>query len=307
MVVWSDGGKHFRCNATIATITLRGLEALATKSELGGLNTVDICFGVANHFKNRCDGAQAYCRAVLEEARKAEKISDIGEMIKQSRRIHAEHRADPSKENVLERMPCEWIDFFPALEKKEFRRSFMFEYHQSTFLQPIQVCQAWQGKLNDIRRKPMVLYTSPKKVVTAVTFKALMLRDGSRCPADRTILPQLRDLSLTDDAEKEDGEAADGEAAEAAEMAADFLTAWGEEGSGLIQMAEKQVLGWATSYRTSCPELRAFSTWRTRWSKARQRFHAAGMVLKPGQTRRPVAEAATMQEKWRQNRRRRKA
>ena len=27
LVVWSDGGKHFRCNATISTITLRGLEA----------------------------------------------------------------------------------------------------------------------------------------------------------------------------------------------------------------------------------------------------------------------------------------
>ena len=163
LVVWSDGGKHFRCNATISTITLRGLEALVAKSELGGLNTVDICFGVPNHFKNRCDGAQAYCRAVLEEARKAEKISDIGEMIKQSRRIHAEHRADPSKENVLERMPCEWIDFFPDQGKKEFRRSYMFEFHQSTFLQPIQVCQAWQGRLNDVRRKAMVLYSNPKK------------------------------------------------------------------------------------------------------------------------------------------------
>ena len=90
-------------------------------------------------------------------------------------------------------------------------------------------------------------------------------------------------------------------------MAADFLTAWGEEGSGLIQMAEKQVLGWATSYRTSCPELREFKTWRARWSKARLRFQDNGIVLKPGQTRRPVAEAVAKQEKWRQNRRRRKA
>ena len=300
LVVWSDGGKHFRCNATIATITLRGLECLSTKSELMGMGSVDICFGVPNHFKNRCDGAQAYCRAVLDEARKQEHISDIREFITHSRRIHEEHRADPSKENVLERMPCEWIDFFPDQEKKEFRRSYMFEFATTTFLQPISICQAWQGRCNDIRRRPVVLWTNPKtRSVTAVTFKALMLRDGSRCPADRQTLPELRDLAV-EEVEEGEGEADGGDAAE---MAADFLTAWGEQGSGLIQMAEKKVLGWATSYRTSCPELRAFATWRARWSKARIRFQDNGIVLKPGQNRRPAAEAAAMQEKWRQNRR----
>ena len=63
---WSDGGRHVRCNRSIATIVVRGVEALiATHNSAVPVAEKVICevetsFGVPSHFKNEEDGEFNY-------------------------------------------------------------------------------------------------------------------------------------------------------------------------------------------------------------------------------------------------------
>ena len=60
--IWSDGGPHFRCNRSISTLSIKGLEAIMkahgdhdnAKEKINF--EVENSFGVPQHFKNECDG-----------------------------------------------------------------------------------------------------------------------------------------------------------------------------------------------------------------------------------------------------------
>ena len=92
------------------------------------------------------------------------------------------------------------------------------------------------------------------------------------------------------------------EGEELEEAAAEFAHAFGESGSGEIEMAARIVLGWQCSYRRASPELKEFSSWRARWSRHRAKFSAARIALQQPRVRRPIAEALEIQDGWRKRR-----
>ena len=147
--------------------------------------------------------------------------------------------------------------------------------------------------MNDIRRKPRVLYENDQSILTGVDFKACMLNIPQRIPAARVCLP-TRVPAVDTGAEAEAEE-------EGAELQADFISAFGEAGSGEIGMGVQKQMGWLTSYRRSVPKLRSFSAWRKRWGAARKRW--AGFPLQAAQIRRPQQAQLELQEKWRKRRR----
>ena len=51
---WSDCGRHFMSNRSIATQSVKILQLYATESNK--LRQVSTAFGLGNHFKNECDG-----------------------------------------------------------------------------------------------------------------------------------------------------------------------------------------------------------------------------------------------------------
>ena len=60
---WSDGGRHFRANQPIATMSVRGVEYICKRTAVDPTNfSCDLNFGVPSHFKNHCDGAQAHLK-----------------------------------------------------------------------------------------------------------------------------------------------------------------------------------------------------------------------------------------------------
>ena len=68
---WSDDGRHVRSTGSISTMLLRGLQGLASRSELTGFNAqMTIAFGVPNHCKNVCDGCHSHIRSLLTDVAK---------------------------------------------------------------------------------------------------------------------------------------------------------------------------------------------------------------------------------------------
>ena len=183
---------------------------------------------------------------------------------------------------------------FPLQEKAQFAKDFVLAFTPASYKVPISTCQAFSLRLNDVRRRGNPLYQSPATVFTAVSFQSTMLKDGRKVPSDMQILPVRAD-KIEEPADEE----ADQD--EQAEMASDFVTAFGEVGSECLLMASKMTMGWATSYRKAEPEKKGFSLWRKRYSRARLRW--SGYPLLPARLRRPQAEQLQLQEEWAKRRR----
>ena len=96
-VVWSDGGKHFRSQAAIATVLCRQVSWLCSSGSAAYKTpSTEVNFGLACHFKNQCDGCQAQLRECLKEAAlgmpAGEVIADPQTMIEKCRRIYDERQ-----------------------------------------------------------------------------------------------------------------------------------------------------------------------------------------------------------------------
>lgn len=150
---WSDGGRHFRASVPISTMAYRGLIHLCSHSEVVGHNhTVDLNFGLASHFKNAADGAQASLKGMLSEAAKTEPtISTIPQMLDRCRAIYDLH-VEGSR---IGRMSCRFHDYFPEVERSTFISDFCVQFRSFNFKEPIGVCQSWKCRLNDKRLKKM--------------------------------------------------------------------------------------------------------------------------------------------------------
>ena len=97
-----------------------------------------------------------------------------------------------------------------------------FHFTPGSFKVPIGTSQAFCAKLNDVRRRPKPLFQSKTRQLTAIDFKASMLKSPGRVPGDHCCWPVLADHP-----EKEapvDEMAA--EYAEVAEMAGEFIAAF---------------------------------------------------------------------------------
>ena len=297
---WSDGGRHFRASVPISTMAYRGLIHLCSHSEVVGHNhTVDLNFGLASHFKNAADGAQASLKGMLSEAAKTEPtISTIPQMLDRCRAIYDLH-VEGSR---IGRMSCRFHDYFPEVERSTFISDFCVQFRSFNFKEPIGVCQSWKCRLNDKRLKKNVGFESDGRCLTAMNFGAAMLRDGSRIPKERQCHPHLQDIEVAkDDDDLAEDEADDQDLAEeAGEVFGAEL-----EGEGFISMGTAVHLGWKCSYRRSEPERRKFASWRLRWSRQRKRW--ANVKLQLPKVRRSVADQLVLQARWRIRRRLRKA
>ena len=117
--------------------------------------------------------------------------------------------------------------------------------------------------------------------------------NAAKCPAHMSCLPTVVPAT--------DSPAADGvEPEDVAAATAEFQMAFDAHGSGEIQMAQREVLGWACSYRKSQPEQASFEKWCARWSKSRLRY--ADQALQAPRFRRLLAEQAARQAEWRRRR-----
>ena len=125
------------------------------------------------------------------------------------------------------------------------------QFDRKGFTEPIGVCQAYQMKLNDIRRRSNPLLQNHFKMLAAIDFKCNMLKDGRRAPAHRICFPTVV-------AAAEAPEPPEAEGALDPEASAYFAAAFGCNGSDEILMATKMCLGWQCSYRTKEPEKRVF-------------------------------------------------
>ena len=155
-------------------------------------------------------------------------------------------------------------------------------------------CQAFSARLNDRRRRGTPLFQNRGHVCTGIDFRATMLRTGARVPAFRVTWPTV---IPAEEAAPEAGE----DAGEEGEAAADFAAAFGDHGSEEIAMLCKTQLGWNTSYRSSQPERKSFSSWRRRWT--RQRLRYSGTPLLAPRVRRSQLEQLELQKSWQQRRR----
>ena len=298
---WSDGGKHFRANQPIATMSVRGVEHICKHSARDADNfSCDINFGVPSHFKNHCDGAQAQLKNILNELAKRDTISEMPQFIREARRLYTEFAEDKTR---VQRMPAQFHDYFPLDLKSRVTADYTICFAPATFIEPIMVCQTWSCRLNDKRRRNDPTFLNGADVFTALDFRAAMLRDGTRVPADRSCHP--RKLNVADAAfamaaaeEAEEGE----EAMPVGELAAEFHDVHGEHGNGLIAMATTLHNEWQCSYRSVMPEKKAFSAWRDRWTRHRLRWQASRVKLVGAQERRPVAEQLALQRGWKAKR-----
>lgn len=163
------------------------------------------------------------------------------------------------------------------------------------------VSQAWSCKLNDKRRRGNPLYKhAATSEMKALDFKAQMLMDGSRCPAERVCHPIAVpiDTSVLESEEKAD-EDGDGE-----DVAAEFAEVFQDPGAaGEIAIGVTEHLGWKCSYRSQTPELKSFRSWRKRWASARAKWQSTGVRLLAPQIRRSKEQQLSIQQAWRMRRR----
>ena len=260
---WSDGGKHFRANQPIATMSVRGVEQICRRSARApDIFSCDLNFGVPSHFKNHCDGAQAQLKNILSELAKRDAISEMPQFIREARRLYTEFAEDVTR---VKRMPAHFHDYFPLDTKSKFVEDYAIHFTPASFLEPIMACQSWSCRLNDKRRRGNPMFLDAANVFTALNFRAAMLRDGTHVPAERSCLPRKADAAVALAAEEaEEGE----DAMPVGELAAEFHDIHGEQGNGLIAMGTLVHNEWQCSYRTTMPEKKLFSSWRDRWTRA---------------------------------------
>lgn len=298
VVVWSDGGRHFRSRQGISTVLMMCLDRMCKAWDPAGhrlLPSAKCCFGVPAHFKNLADGKQAHLRQCLKEAASAVLISDLSQFIAETRKIWQQHSAISGKP-----VP-NFVDWFPTKSKHDFMTQDMFEFHANSFREAIGVCQCFAACISDVRRVPRPTFQDSGGKLTAVKFKSSMLPRNERVTAERQCQPVAVKIVVEVDEEAALGPE---DAAAAAAEDAVALVAFADQGSEAIGLSSRQTLGWMTSYRSNEPEKRSFASWRSRWSKARARF--SDLPLEAARLRRSQEAQLEIQEEWRQRRKRKK-
>ena len=201
----------------------------------------------------------------------------------------SEYVADTNRKT---RMKAEFIEYFPAADRDVFIKQFCVQYAPVAFKENISLCQCFIGRLKDVRRRNNVMYRDKDGIMTAISFQAAMLLDGTRVPAERTCMPRCIPILLEEaPAAEEDGEEEAG--GEIVEASAD------------IDLAVKIHRGWQTSYRRVCPESRPFRSWSKRFSRMRLRWEKTGKVLAPAHNQSWAARSARQAE-WRSRRKKAK-
>ena len=107
-------------------------------------------------------------------------------------------------------MPSYFCDYYPKVERHDFISAFCLQIRPQDFREPIGISQAWQCRLKDARRKCNPLYEGLGGQLTAVSFSAMMISDGSRVASEMQYMPFLqpiedcREEDLPEEAEAEE-------------------------------------------------------------------------------------------------------
>ena len=123
---------------------------------------------------------------MLDEISSRMVVSDIPTMLKEMRTLYEEYSKDRP-----ERMPCEWIDFFPTEQKTSFLTKKCFSFSPSSFKEAIGTSQAYSLRINDVRRRGNPLFLNKDSIMKACDFRSTMLRGGSNIPGHRSCLPTV--------------------------------------------------------------------------------------------------------------------
>ena len=294
--IWSDGGRHFRSSVGISTQLSQGIASLCLRSDrVHTTHEVSCNFGLAAHFKNACDGAQAHARNLLDEMAKGQIIKSIDSYVHEARKLYDVYAADPTRPP---RMKATWKVVFPTESRKDFCKEWLKCFAASSFRESIMVSQCYSAKLNDVRRRGNPLFVDRYSNYTALNFRCPLLPDGSKVPHDLVCVPKDRPIPV-DDPEAEEGEPAVDAPEEAG--APDIV---GDDG---VPVRAREVNGWMCSYRSNEPEAKEFKAWRARFTKVRSKFARWSKKLALTRTRRPQAEQLALQATWASRKRRRKA
>ena len=112
--------------------------------------SVELNYGVPNHFKNLCDAAHGHLCDALSQACKTRVVSDIDQMIVHCRALYEEYAADPKRAG---RIPATFVNYWPDAPRAKFVDEYCLSWTSSSFKEPISVSQSWSIRLNDNRRR----------------------------------------------------------------------------------------------------------------------------------------------------------
>jgi hypothetical protein len=279
---WSDGGPHFRCNRSLATISSIGCERLLlahgpirTRKEKT-LYTVDLPFGVPAHFKNNVDGDFSYVRSLVAEAARDKPVLTIADVVESCRRLDAENisrRGLGARDYVF-------IEYFPPWSKDSMIK-WSRKFTPQSFKVGIRSCQAFQAKTNDCRRVGTLFGTGVRaNTLTAIDFRSSMLHDN-KVGSEYKCLPEVvPPTDLDPECEMIDAPEVVEEHLKAEVYELFDGAAPGDLAANMrAQMGEKIIDGWHTSYRTSHPEDMHPASWSKRLLAQKNKFQAARVPL----------------------------
>ena len=159
-------------------------------------------------------------------------------------------------------------------------------------------------KLNDVRRRKHPMYAQPAtQALTALDFRASMLKDGSRVPAGRCCHAVLCDVEIAEP----EADVEEAEADEDQDLQAEAGEVVGGSEEGVIAVSCTVHKGWKCSYRSQLPEQKCFSALRKRWQRSRLRWDKYGVNLLAPAVKRTEAAQLQMHEGWRKRRLHRRA
>lgn len=167
VVFWSDGGRHFRSNRSIATVGVRTMQALLEKSCLNDDDPplpksplpkktnhkmrkktnfeVSVCFGVPKHFKMVCDTEFGILKQNCFRACKSLEVNEFDDAFKMWVTMDAEYRAaNPNRKKL------HFIDFVP--EARQAVADWTIQFEACSYKEPIACCFSYNFRLNDTRR-----------------------------------------------------------------------------------------------------------------------------------------------------------
>jgi hypothetical protein len=290
---WSDGGRHFRCNRSISTISVKGLERLIEIAPVARQNNFELedSFGVPKHFKNECDGEFNHLRRMLKELSAKTTVSDIPQVVNLWRDLDAEYAA--KKKNP--KRTASFIDWVPTWSRKEMEE-YSVQFKPASFTEGIMTSHSFLARLNDKRKTVLRGAGENNNKFTGIDFKAVMVGNG-KADALRTCRP----VELTEKAEVA-ADAGAAAAAEAAELEVEFAEIFAEgaggEGNGQCLLASKEINGWQISYRLTEPEKKPASFFETNQHRMAARFIQAGVPMVTPRSSKPLNEKLDADRKW---------
>ena len=156
VVFWSDGGRHFRSNRSIATVGIRTVQKLCEKSSLNDdINAPTAadktnfkctpCFGIPKHFKNMADTEFGILKQNMMRACMNKEVNDFDAAFQTWVDMDAMYRkTNPNRKKIFFR------NFVPP-ERKSIE-DWTIQFSRASYKETIANCFSYEFRINDTRR-----------------------------------------------------------------------------------------------------------------------------------------------------------